>query len=297
MKQSFTYYLTLSVIKIKGLKKIFSKDPVDFEKLRKEDVYKPKGSFYNKNVTRDFKISNSLITEIGQKNNSDKLLIFIHGGAFISGPAKHHWDTIKTITKQTDYNVWMCNYPKAPEHKISEISENINSIYNEALKNYKSNQISLIGDSVGGTLIIALIQRLITNKQQLPNKLILVSPVMDSSMTNSEIDIIDVIDPMLSKAGLLSAKRMCAGNVDLKNEMISPLYGNFKGFPETILFLGEKDITYPDQKLVVDKLKSAQVKIKVIEGENMPHIWPFLPIMKEARLSLNEIIKELYTNT
>ncbi|WP_299217354.1 alpha/beta hydrolase [uncultured Aquimarina sp.] len=297
MKQSFTYYLTLSVIKIKGLKKIFSKDPVDFEKLRKEDVYKPKGSFYKKNVTRDFKISNSLVTEIGQKNDSDKLLIFIHGGAFISGPAKHHWDTIKTITKQTDYNVWMCNYPKAPEHKISEISENVNSIYNEALKNYKSNQISLIGDSVGGTLIIALIQRLITNKQQLPNKLILVSPVMDSSMTNSEIDIIDVIDPMLSKAGLLSAKKMCAGHVDLKNEMISPLYGNFEGFPETILFLGENDITYPDQKLVVDKLKAAQVKIKVIEGENMPHIWPFLPIMKEARLSLNEIIKELNTTT
>ncbi|WP_298540054.1 alpha/beta hydrolase [uncultured Aquimarina sp.] len=295
MKQSFTYYLTLLVIKLKGLKKNFSKDPIDFKRIRKEDVYHPKGRFFKQHITKRFKVLDSEVTEIKKESTPNKLLLFVHGGAFISGPGQHHWDTIKIITKQTDYTIWMCNYPKAPEYNISEISENVNSIYNEALKNYKSNQISLIGDSVGGTLIIALIQRLITNKQQLPNKLILVSPVMDSSMTNSEIDIIDVIDPMLSKAGLLSAKKMCAGHVDLKNEMISPLYGNFEGFPETILFLGEKDITYPDQKLVVDKLKAAQVKIKVIEGENMPHIWPFLPIMKEARLSLNEIIKELNT--
>ena len=32
---------------------------------------------------------------------------------------------------------------------------------------------------------------------------------------------------MLSKIGVLSAKKMCAENNDLKNPMISPLFGRF----------------------------------------------------------------------
>ncbi|WP_299241673.1 alpha/beta hydrolase [uncultured Aquimarina sp.] len=297
MKQSFTYYLTLLVIKLKGLKKNFSKDPIDFKRIRKEDVYHPKGRFFKQHITKRFKVLDSEVTEIKKENTPNKLLLFVHGGAFISGPGQHHWDTIKVIAKQTDYTIWMCNYPKAPEYNISEISNNIDAIYIKALEEYKSSHIVLIGDSVGGTLITALTQRLISIKKQLPNKVILVSPVMDATMSNPDIEKVDTIDPMISKKGILSAKKMCAGTIDLKNQMISPIYGSFEQFPDTILFLGELDITYPDQKLAVDILKAAQVNIKIIEGKNMPHIWPFLPIMKEAKLSLNQIIEELNTKT
>lgn len=293
MKQSLTYYITLFVIKLKGLKKNFSKDPIDFKNIREEDVHHPKGKYFKENITQYFHIKNSKITEIAQKKSSDKLLIFIHGGAFISGPCQHHWDSIKEIAKNTDYIIWMCNYPKAPEHKISEISVNIDAIYNQALKNFNPSQITLIGDSVGGTLVIAMTQRLIANNKQIPNKLILVSPVMDATFSNVDIEKVEIIDPVLSKVGLLSAKKMCAENNDLKNMMISPIYGSFENFPETILYAAENDITYPDQKLAIKKLKQAKVNVIAIKGKNMPHIWPFLPVMKEAKLALNNIIEEL----
>ncbi|AXT55164.1 steryl acetyl hydrolase [Aquimarina sp. AD1] len=293
MKQSFTYYLALMVIKLKKVKKSFSKDPIDFKRLRKEDVYKPKGGFFKKHLTRNFKISDSSITEIQQNKEQNKLLIFIHGGAFISGPAKHHWDTIKAISKQTDFTIWLCNYPKAPEHKITEISDNIDSMYRLALETYTSDQICLIGDSAGGTLITTLTQRIISNNLQIPKKIILISPVMDASMSNTDINDVDLVDPMLSKLGILSAKKMCVGNLDLKNPMISPLYGSFEQFPETILYIAERDIAYPDQKLAVEKFKAANVNLKLVEGTNMPHIWPLLPVMKEAKISLQEIISQL----
>ncbi|MGG6231507.1 alpha/beta hydrolase fold domain-containing protein [Tenacibaculum sp. SDUM215027] len=293
MKQSLTYYITLLVIKLKGVKKSFSKVPIDFKKIRKEDVHYPKGKFFKQNQLRSFKVSDSLITEIGVNKKFDNLLIFIHGGAFISGPAQHHWDTLKEIAKQTNYKIWMCNYPKAPKNKITKISENIDLIYKTALESYPSNKISFIGDSAGGTLVTSLIQRLIKRNIELPNKIILVSPVMDASMSNIEIEKVDHIDPMLSKNGVLSAKKMCAENNDLKNAMISPLYGSFKNFPQTILFLAENDITYPDQKLAIKKFTEAKVNLEIIEGKNMPHIWPFLPVMKEAKKALRKIIKVL----
>lgn len=291
MKQSFAYYLTLLVIKLKGLKKDFSKDPIDFKKIRKADVHHPKGSFFKQNQVRNFKVLDSLITEININGHTGNLLIFIHGGAFISGPAQHHWEAAKEIAKQTNDIIWMCNYPKAPENKIAKISENIDSIYSAALTRYQPNQISFIGDSAGGTLVTCLIQRLIKNQLKLPRKIILVSPVMDASMSNREIEKVDDIDPMLSRTGVLSAKKMCVENNDLKNVMISPLYGSFEKFPHTVLFLAHNDITYPDQKLAVEKLIEAKINLEIIEGKNMPHIWPFLPVMKEAKTSLNDIIR------
>jgi len=295
MKQSLSYYITLFIIKIKGVKKDFNHDPIDFKKIRKEDIHHPSSKFFKRNLLRTFKISDSLISELGKDQCSDRLLIFIHGGAFISGPAKHHWNTVKEIAKKLDCKIWMCDYPKAPENEIAKISENIEAIYSEAQKNYEANQISILGDSVGGTLATDLVQRLILKKLKLPAKLILVTPVMDASMSNPKIKTFEKIDPMLSKKGVLSAKKMCAGNKDLKDQMISPLYGNFEGFPSTVLFLAKKDILYPDAKLAEIKMKKSNVNMKVIEGENMPHIWPFLPVMKEAKTSLNQMIRLIKT--
>ncbi|SEB49116.1 Acetyl esterase/lipase [Tenacibaculum sp. MAR_2009_124] len=220
-------------------------------------------------------------------------MIFIHGGAFISGPAKHHWDSIKSIYEQTNYTIWLCNYPKAPENNIKIISENIDAVYQKALEFYDSQNIVLIGDSVGGTLTTSLTQRLIKLKKPIPSQIILICPVMDSSMTNNEIDEIDLKDVMLSKKGVLSSKLLCAQGIDLKDPIISPLYGSFKGFPKTTIFIAEYDIVYPDQKLAIKKLINANINLEVIQGKSMPHNWPLLPIMREAKLALQKVINIL----
>lgn len=281
------------MIRLKGIKKDFSKEPINFKKIRKTNVHHPGGLFFKENQLATFKVCDSLITEIGMDVNSAKLLIFIHGGAFISGPAQHHWNALKNIVKRTNYRVWMCDYPKAPEAKIEQIAANIDQVYKAALAKYQPGQISFIGDSAGGTLVAGLIQRLIKSNRKLPQKIILLSPVFDASMSNPEIELVEDSDPMLSKVGVLSAKKMCLINDDLKNIMISPLYGSFEKFPKTILFLAEKDITYPDQKLAVKKLTDAAIDIEVNVGANMPHIWPLLPVMKEAKKSFDQIIEIL----
>jgi len=118
MKQSISYYITLLVIRLKGLKKDFSKDPINYIKIRKEDVHQPKGRFYRQHKQQSFKVLDTQITEIALNPDSEELLIFVHGGAFVSGPAEHHWASIKTIAEQSKHKVWMCDYPKAPENKI-----------------------------------------------------------------------------------------------------------------------------------------------------------------------------------
>jgi len=291
MAKSLSYYIMLIVIKIKRLKNIFSQDPLDYKLLRREDVHFPKQAFYSKeNITR-FNLMNSAITQI--KKESKKLVIYIHGGAFVSGPSKHHWDTIKTISEFTNFNLWMCDYPKAPENKISFINKNIDFVYETAKNSNNFDEIVLIGDSAGATLILTLIQRKIQTNFSLPSKIILISPVLDASFENPEISNVDKKDPMLSVKGVLSAKKMCAENNDLKNKNISPLFGDFNGFPSTYLFLAENDITYPDQLILCQKLNELNIEHYTEMGIGMPHIWPILPFMKESGKALKSIIQIL----
>lgn len=291
MNKSFTYYITLFVIKIKGIKNTFSKSPIDYLRLRRDDVYSPNSKFYKTKKVSTFSVLKTKITQIENGNKTNKLLIYLHGGAFVSGPAQHHWDSIECISKKTNLNIWMCIYPKAPENKIEEISVNIDEIYQKALIDYESENILLMGDSAGGTLVIALTQRLIINKIRLPSKLILICPVLDASFKNKKINEIDKNDKMLSKIGVLSAKSMCSDN--LNDTRISPINGEFKLFPKTYLYIAEKDITFPDQLIFLSKLSIEKIDSRIRIGKEMPHIWPLLPIMRESKIALNQIIDNI----
>lgn len=294
MKYSLSYYLTLFVIRLKGIKKTFDTDPINYKKLRKEDVPIPKNKYFRQNNRlTTFRVSNTEVTEVRSGKESKKLILFIHGGAFVYGPVKHHWDTVEKLSRITGHTVWMCNYPKAPENKIPEISKNIDEVYIEALQHFDSENIICMGDSVGGTLLITFTQRLIQNKMHLPNKLFLISPVIDPSFKNPKIDLIDKTDPILSKKGVLSAKLLCAVDGNLNDPLLSPIAGSVDNFPETILFIADNDITFPDQQIFIKNLSNAKVKHKVLIGEGMPHIWPLLPVMKEAGEALDKMIKLL----
>jgi len=224
MKYSLSYYLILFFIRVKGIKKTFDTDPINYKKLRKEDVPILRNKYFRQqNRLTTFRVSNTEVTEVRSGKESKKLILFIHGGAFVYGPVKHHWDTVEKLSRLTGHTVWMCNYPKAPENKIPEISKNIDEVYIEALQHFDSENIICIGDSVGGTLLIALTQRLIENKMHLPNKLFLISPVIDPSFKNPKIDLIDKTDPILSKKEALSAKLLCAVDGNLNDPLLSPI--------------------------------------------------------------------------
>ena len=293
MKRSFSHQVVLLILKLKGIKKTFSQSPIDVQKVRKEDVKTAKAARFKKSQYREFSIGDTTITEVKARQDSHQLLIFIHGGAFIAGPAKHHWESVRKIHKQSTFNIWLIDYPKAPEYKISNISDNIDMVYKAALSAYGEKHIILIGDSVGGSLATSLVQRCIQKSFAIPQKLILISPVMDATFSHPDIAEVEKVDPMISQAGIRSAKEMCAENGNLIDPRLSPIYGKFDHFPKTIVYLAEHDITFPDQLRLIEKLKAKQIDTAVIIGKGMPHIWPLLPVMKEAGIAFKDLIQKI----
>ncbi len=289
-------YIVRFFLKVKGIKKIFSQDPIPYNKLRKDDCFTPSQKMLRGQEIHTFKIHESVISVVDPKQQSGKLIIYCPGGAFVCGPSALAFQNIALIVEKTKSIAWLVNYPKAPEHDIQTISKNTDAVYAEALKHYSASDIILLGGSAGGNLILSLTQRLIKNKIPCPSKLIAICPVADATLCNPEIEDIDKTDPVLSKKGVLSANRMAARNLSLKDQMISPVYGSFDDFPETYLFAAEQDILTPDILLLYKKMKKETVNVEMIYGEKRMHIWPFIPFLKDSTASLHLIIDLISKN-
>ncbi len=295
--KSISFYILRLIIKWKGVKKLFSETPIDYQTLRKGNIHSPS----TKNVLGlNFKvltIENILVTEIvPNQTKSDNLILYCPGGSFVSGPNDFNWKSIAHIVKETGVVGYMIDYPKAPEHQIEEINTVVDVVYNHFAKIHHAKNIILLGGSVGGTLMTLLVQRLIKKQFSLPKQLILITPVMDCSMTNLLIKSIEEKDIMNSKKGIVSAHQMCAGNIDLRSTVISPLYGEVRDFVPTLIFIAENDIQRPDAELFCAKLIKQNINLEVEFGKDMPHIYPLLPI-SEGKSALFKIINSIKSNS
>ncbi len=288
---SLGYSLVKLFLKVKGEKKSWSQDPIDYLKKRKQDIHTPKKHHVLGSTLESKEIQGVKVTAVLPKaKTTGFLLMYCHGGAFVYGPTKENWSFLARLAKHTSSDAWMIDYPKAPEKTIETITESVYSAYMTATKTYDPSKIVLLGDSAGGSLILTLAQRLVRENKPLPNRLIPITPVVDASVSNPKIPGIDEIDPILSVNGVKSANTMCVGELSLKDPLISPLYGVLKDLPPVHLFMATDDILTPDQELLAQQIKEVNGSIEVIVGENMPHVWPILPFMPEAKEGLMEIV-------
>lgn len=291
--KSFSFYIFLFILKRKGIKKIFGQTPFDYQKLREGNIHSPSKKDLRGLDCQTIQIGSACVTQISAAiAHTEKIMLYCPGGSFVSGPNGFNWKSLARIVKETGITGYLIDYPKAPEHQIDAMNQSIDAVYAHFAKRYGPDSITLLGGSVGGTLMALLVQRLLKNRQALPRQLVLITPLTDCSLSNPGIPPLESLDPMNAKPGWLAAHKMCAGSYNLKNELVSPLYGPIENFIPTMVLLAENDISRPDSELFCARLQAANVAVKVVYGKGMPHIYPLLPFA-EGKKALGEIIAHL----
>ena len=91
----------------------------------------------------------------------------------------------------------------------------------------------------------------------------------------------------MSYNGYLSrAAQLYANGHDLRDPQLSPIYGDFHGFPPAILTSGTRDLFLSNTVLTHRKLREAGVDAVLQEFEGMSHAQylfdPYAPETKEA---------------
>ncbi len=97
-------------------------------------------------------------------------------------------------------------------------------------------------------------------------------------------------DPLAPEGSCEIFSRYYAGSHDLREPLISPLYGDLTGLPPLLIYVGEREAMLDDARSFAAKAERAGVDATLRAEKGMVHCFPVLaPMFPEATRAMNEI--------
>jgi acetyl esterase/lipase len=254
---------------------------------RNRGVYKTR----KQNIQHHLNTVHGFTLHTYQCNQSDKKhILFFHGGVYFAQANKAHRKIAETLVEKYGFKVSCYDYPLAPESQASFTVECTEKAYAYLCEAYPTDEFYLLGDSAGGGLAIVLLQQLRDKKiTSMPVKTAIISPWVDVSMTNPEIDKYADKDVILSQKGLANCGKIYAGNLSINNPLVSPINAEMHDLGDVHIWLSDMELLYPDGVKLFEKMSNATGTTAQINVQpEMMHDWIVLPI-PEAKETLDEI--------
>lgn len=229
---------------------------------------------------------------------NDTIIVYIPGGGYLNNPLKYHWKLINNVTQQTNCPVIVPIYLKVPNYTCEESYARMTEFYQDLATREGVEHIIFMGDSSGGGMALALAQIIRDDYPELiqPEDLFLIVPWLDVSMETDGIEEIAEIDPMLGLYGVKDIGKQWAGEKDLHDPMVSPIYGSFENLGRITLFTGTKDMLYPDIEKFDEMLTEQGIDHTYVVEDNLDHPYPLFPTpeAKDAQQLMIDIINATY---
>lgn len=221
------------------------------------------------------------------------VVVYLHGGGFVQGISHIHWGLVKELLVRTGASVVVPRYPLAPRGTAGTVVPVMAELVRGVMDLWGPQQVSVIGDSAGGNLVLATAQQLRDAGHPLPRRHVLICPSMDMTCSDPRVPAISARDPFLSLAGVRYAGLLWAGDLAMNHPLVNPLYGDLAGLPPLVVFSGTRDICYPDSLRLVDKARDVGLEITHHELVEGVHDYPLLPT-PEGRVA-RDVIAGLLT--
>lgn len=208
--------------------------------------------------------------------------VYLHGGAYMAGIAPQHWALIGRLA-DAGVRVEVPLYGLAPQHTYREAYPFVRAVWRELAAEVPPGGVALAGDSAGGGLALGVAQDLLADDgARLPDRLVLLSPWLDLTLRNPRIAEYERSDPWLARPGLLEAGRAWAGVDDPTIARLSPGNGPVEGLPPTAVFVGTREIAYPDAEEFAKAASAAGVRVDLTVVEGAVHVYPLVPAPEGA---------------
>lgn len=222
------------------------------------------------------------------------VILHCHGGGYSTGSSLYARTLTSKLAMSASMDVLCFDYRLAPEHPFPAATEDAMKAWNYLmLLGYGAHDVILTGDSAGGNLALALTLRLKEEGRLLPRGIALMSPWTDLTSSGESFQSKAELDPVLDKAYIDRMIKAYAPEQDLKNPLISPLFGDFEGFPPVYIQVGENEILLSDALMLYQALTDAGVSAKIDEYPGMWHVFQMSPV-KASKDAMNKIAEFIY---
>jgi monoterpene epsilon-lactone hydrolase len=220
-------------------------------------------------------------------------VIFLHGGGYINQIVRAHWRIIGYLTRNAHVRCIIPIYPLAPNITASDVVPAMGQLLHKILEEAGTVKVTVIGNSAGAGLALAAAQWLRDSGYRQPDKLVLISPGINASISRPEQTLIAANDPLLDTAGTIEGARLYAGDLDLAHPFVSPLNGDFHGLAPMLVFSGTLDLLYPDSIDLATKAQAAGVPVELHLRKGQPHNYAGMPTRegREARAIILQAVQ------
>ncbi len=218
----------------------------------------------------------SRVFHVNRDTHSDYTVFYLHGGGYQHDFSPFHWKFIRKIVERTDAAVIAPAYRLIPFGTCADAFDLIVPLYKQYAVDHPDRKLIIMGDSSGGGLALALVEYFRAEGIRMPDETILLSPWLDVSMENPDISAFVRKDPWLTVPWLKVCGRHWADSYDIHDYRVSPIFGDVSGLKNMTVFLGTRELFYPDINRLFDAL--IDPSNERIIGQDMIHVFPLLPI-------------------
>ena len=215
---------------------------------------------------------------------SRKLILFLHGGAYIYPPVFFHWRFLHDLALRTHCDTLMPVYPKSPEYTCAFSVQTVLDFYQSISESRQYDEIHLVGDSAGGCLSLVVAQEAHKQGWQKPTTITLLSPCVDLSHTKEqEMRALQEKDTMLQLDRVIILNAIWQAELPVKHPWVSPIFGDFSGIDNLSVYYGSDEILQPDDLFLKETYEKTGKTGIFREYQGMFHTFAMFPIPEGFR--------------
>ena len=195
--------------------------------------------------------------------NRNRLLVHVHGGCFVSNPGEFGTSEATMMAGFGRFKVISVDYRMPPEAYFPAALDDAIAVWNGAQSMAPARNMAIFGSSAGGGLTLSMVHKIKKDGLTLPGAIAPGTPMADLTEAGDTFHTNAMIDNVLIARGAScdTRARLYANGHDLKDPLLSPVYGDMRGFPPTMLLSGTRDLLLSNTVRVHRKLRQAGVEL------------------------------------
>ena len=222
--------------------------------------------------------------------NRNRLLVHFHGGGYVLFPGESGTREAILMAGFTGMKVVSVDYRMPPDFPYPAALDDAIAVWKEVIKSANPKNVAIFGTSTGGGMTLAVVLRAEQEGLPLPAATAPGTPWSDLTKTGDTYLTNEMLDNVLvSDDGWLGdAAKLYANGHDPEDPLLSPVYGDFRGFPPTILTSGTRDLFLSNTVRVHRKMRAAGVdaELEVFEGQSHAQYQADPPHRKQRNILL-----------
>jgi acetyl esterase/lipase len=218
--------------------------------------------------------------------DAERVIVYFHGGGYVMGSPATHRSLASRLSAAAGARVLLVDYRLAPEHPYPAAVDDAIAVWNGLLaEGTDPARAAVAGDSAGGGLVLALLERIRATGAPRPACAVCLSPWADLEGTGATGD---VDDPMVTMDGLHEMAGHYGGDRRAEPEA-SPLHADYSGVPPLLIQVGTREVLLDDARRVARTAEAAGVAVTLEEEDGLIHVFQAFAGVPEAEAAVGRI--------